>query len=43
MVNAEGYYQDEIPLDEVPPEDIANQVTEYFGHSSPESAALATN
>jgi hypothetical protein len=38
MVNAEGYYHDEIPLDETPPEDIANQVTEYLGHGSCEVA-----
>lgn len=43
MVNAEGYYQDEIPLDEAPPEDIANQVTEYFAQPGPETAALVTN
>ena len=41
MVNAEGYYQDEIPLDDTAPEDIASQVTEYLGARTPEAAALA--
>ena len=41
MVNAEGYYHDEIPLDETAPEDIVSQVTDYFGASAPEAAALA--
>jgi chromosome segregation ATPase len=41
MVNAEGYYQGEIPLDETPPEDIASQVTEYFGLGQPGAKTLA--
>lgn len=40
MVNAEGYYHGEIPLDQTPPEDIASQVTKYLGHASPGSPAL---
>ncbi len=30
MVNAEGYFHEEIPLDKTPPADILEQVTEYF-------------
>jgi len=41
MVNAEGYYHGEIPLDDTPPEDIASQVTEYLGLGQPETKALA--
>lgn len=41
MVNADGYYHDEIPLDETAPEDIVGQVTEYFRTGSPKAAALA--
>ena len=41
MVNAEGYYHDEIPLDEPAPENIVEQVAEYFQAEEPEAEALA--
>jgi chromosome segregation ATPase len=41
MVNAEGNFQDEIPLDETAPEDIVSQVTQYFGQAEPGAEALA--
>lgn len=42
LVNAEGTYQDDIPLDKPAPENIVQQVTEYFAHSaSAKSDALA--
>jgi len=41
LVDAEVYFPDEIPLDEVAPEDIVDQVTEYFGQKKPQSANLA--
>jgi hypothetical protein len=35
MVNSEGYFHDEIPLDEEPVDgDVANEIAEYFGASS---------
>ncbi|HLA84529.1 MAG TPA: hypothetical protein VJL29_07025 [Thermoguttaceae bacterium] len=40
LVDAEEYYPDEIPLDETAPEDIVEQVTQYFGQES--SAAAST-
>jgi regulator of replication initiation timing len=41
MVNAEGYFHDEIPLDETPPANIVEQVTDYFEQSPAERSALA--
>jgi chromosome segregation ATPase len=41
MVNAEGYFHDEIPLDQTPPENIVEQVTEYFEQGSREIPVLA--
>ena len=41
MVNAEGYYHDEIPLDDTAPEDIAEQVAKYFKDSHPKTETLA--
>ncbi|NLE39856.1 MAG: hypothetical protein GX621_17695 [Pirellulaceae bacterium] len=40
MVDAEVYTPGEIPLDEVAPEDVVDQVSEYFGLGKPKSAAL---
>jgi hypothetical protein len=31
MVNSEGYFHDEIPLSEPAPENITDEVAEYFG------------
>lgn len=41
MVNSEGYYHDEIPLDDPVPENIVDELTEYFGPEGPEAASLA--
>ena len=41
LVDAEGYLQGQIPLDEEAPEDIVEQVTEYFGPPEPAPEALA--
>jgi hypothetical protein len=41
MVNSEGYFHDEIPLDEVSPDDIVDQVTKYFGEDTPEVESIA--
>jgi len=41
VANAEGYYQGQIPLDEEAPENIAEQVSEYFNLDRPDSEALA--
>jgi phage shock protein A len=41
MVDAEVNYPDEIPLDEVAPEDIVDQVAQYFSREAPQTAALA--
>jgi prefoldin subunit 5 len=41
LVNAEVSFQDEIPLDKATPENIADQVSEYFGSKTP-AAAVAT-
>lgn len=41
MVNVEGAYHDEIPLDMPVPENIVDQVTEYFAPATPDSAELA--
>jgi hypothetical protein len=41
LVDAEVNYPDEIPLDEVAPDDIVDQVTRYFSPETPASAALA--
>jgi len=42
MVNAEGYFHDEIPLEETDAENIVDQITEYFGQEEPESEELVT-
>jgi peptidoglycan hydrolase CwlO-like protein len=40
MVNAEGYFHDEIPLDEEPETgNISEDIAEYFGGASPEEIA----
>jgi hypothetical protein len=41
MVNAEVQYQDEIPLEKSTPENIVEQVTEYFGGKTPGAAVVA--
>jgi archaellum component FlaC len=41
MVNSEGYFHDEIPLDEISPDDIVDQVTKYFGEDTPEVESIA--
>ncbi len=42
LVHAETRFHDEIPLDETNPEDIVEQVTQYFGEKdSPEPNAIA--
>jgi chromosome segregation ATPase len=43
LVNAEGYFQGEIPLDESAPENIVEQVSEYFGEGRPETNTLASD
>jgi hypothetical protein len=44
LVNAEVSYQDEIPLDKATPENIVEQVGEYFGEKpAPAPAAMAKN
>lgn len=39
MVDAEDYFHDEIPLEEVAPENIVEQVASYFGEPKPEELA----
>jgi len=41
LVDAEAYFPDEIPLEEVAPEDIVEQVTQYFGQEPAQAARLA--
>lgn len=41
VVDAESSFPDEIPLDEVAPEDIVEQVTQYFEQGSSPSTGLA--
>jgi chromosome segregation ATPase len=41
LVDAETCFPDEIPLEEVAPEDIVEQVTQYFGPENAQSARLA--
>lgn len=41
LVDAEVTYPDEIPLEEVAPEDIVDQVTQYFGQTVEPSSKLA--
>lgn len=42
LINSEGYFHDEIPLDgDAAAEDIVDQVAEYFGQSEPKVAELA--
>jgi chromosome segregation ATPase len=40
MVHSEGYFHDEIPLDKPDPENIVDQVAEYFGETQPEIEAI---
>jgi len=40
MVNAEGYYHDDIPLDQTAPENIVEQVSEYFASPKEGSKSL---
>jgi chromosome segregation ATPase len=41
LVNAEGYFHDEIPLDETAPSNIVEQISEYFTDGQVDSNALA--
>ncbi len=41
LANAEVSYQDEIPLDKATPENIVDQVSEYFGPKTPGAAVAA--
>ena len=41
LVNAEGSFRDEIPLDQPAPENIVDQVTEYFQTERPLVADVA--
>jgi peptidoglycan hydrolase CwlO-like protein len=42
LINSEGYFHDEIPLDgDTASEDIVNQVAEYFGQSASKTPELA--
>ncbi len=41
MVNAEGYFHGEIPLEKSVPDDIVDQVTKYFSPDQPGSEAVA--
>jgi chromosome segregation ATPase len=43
MVNAETHFHDEIPLDEPAPDNIVDQVTQYFSAEAPATAAVAAN
>jgi chromosome segregation ATPase len=43
LVDSEGVYQGNIPLDEPVPEDIVNQVTDYFGEGRAEVEDLVQN
>lgn len=40
MVNAESQFQGEIPLEKAVPENIVNQVGEYFGPKTPDSKSV---
>jgi hypothetical protein len=41
LVNAETQFQGEIPLEKAAPENIIDQVSEYFGEKKPEANAVA--
>jgi hypothetical protein len=41
VANAETSFHDEIPLEEPAPENIVDQVTEYFGGKAPAAASVA--
>lgn len=43
MVNAESHFSDEIPLDKTAPENIVDQVTDYFTEGAPTAEAIAAN
>ena len=43
LVNAEGYFQDEIPLDQVAPANIEEKISEYFGENGPKTESLAAS
>jgi nicotinate-nucleotide pyrophosphorylase len=42
MVNAETEFQGEIPLDKASPQNIVDQVSDYFGEKKPDAKAVAT-
>jgi Rad3-related DNA helicase len=41
LVNAEVYFQDEIPLDKTTPENIVQQISEHFAPKTPAQTAMA--
>jgi chromosome segregation ATPase len=41
LVNAEGYYQGEIPVEQATPANIVEQISEHFAESKPEVKTLA--
>jgi chromosome segregation ATPase len=41
LANAEGYFHDEIPLDETAPDNIVDQITDYFSESLADESSLA--
>jgi len=41
LVNAESEYQGEIPLDKISPQNIVDQVGDYFGEKKPDAKAVA--
>ncbi len=43
LITAESNFCDEIPLDKAAPENIVDQVTEYFGQAKPEAATVAVH
>ena len=42
LVNAESEFQGEIPLDKATPQNIVDQVGDYFGEKKPDTKAVAT-
>ena len=43
LTTAESNFCDEIPLDKAAPENIVDQVTEYFGQAKPEVQSVAVH
>ena len=44
LVNSEGYFQDEIPLDTEPESgDVAQEIAEYFGGSPADIASVGSD